>query len=272
MRTIILLVAMACWCVCHAQSKQETAFNEALELFNDQEYEKAAKAFSNFMRVYLRHELKPRAHYNLAYTYRQMENLVKAKETFLEILSEKYNDRDENDLMEPYALYKHHTSRQLAMISIQQNNFDEAEKYIQYFDKKYSYQHFCGNEWAAYDIFKAIMEAKVLEGKKKPDLAVKTLVPHLFSDGLASNEGALEELGAILEKNFNPQEVKEMFTAAFNSLRIETKQGTQVPIITFAGIDLPVSSFAFETEEGNTSDLESNRRLLRTHVLFLKFM
>jgi tetratricopeptide (TPR) repeat protein len=272
MRKIILLLAIACCDVCLAQTKQENAFNEALQLFNDEKYKEAATAFASFMQVYPRHELKGRAHYNLAFTYKQLGDLTKAKETFVDILGEKYNERDENSLMEPYALYKHHACRQLAMISIEQNNFDDAEKYIRYFDKKYPYQHFCGNEWAGYDIFKAIMDAKVQAGRKQPGLAVKILSPHLFANGLASNEEALEELDTILERNFDHQIVKDMFNQAFTSLRIETKNGVEIAIVTFSGIDIALSPFAFELSESNTNDLESIQKLLRAHILFLKHL
>lgn len=260
-----------CVTVCYAQTKPEQEFETAIKLCEEEKFEEAVDAFSAFMRKYPKHELKGRAHYNLAFTYRSMGNLQKAKETFVAILDMNYNERDENTLMEPYALYKHHASRQLAMIALDEKAFDEAEKYIGYFDKKFPYQHFCGNEWAAYDIFKSIMDAKLHEGRKHRDLAVRALVPHMFYNGLARNDHALDELGGILERNFEPAAVREMFSKALASLRAAGKKESGY-IITFHGVDVPISPYGFEFGDEGGRTIDDYRKMLRSHVLFLKYL
>lgn len=76
----------------------------------------------------------------------------KAKETFLKIVNSKANDKEKGGagsgiMGEPYANYKNRALKNLAKIEIANKNYSEALKYLEE-TKKFSYQHFCGNEFA----------------------------------------------------------------------------------------------------------------------------
>lgn len=272
MKTQIVLFFVSAICLTtKAQSKQELEFDVAYQLFDDGKYQQASEAFALFMQKFPKHELKPRAHFNLAYSYYRAGDTTHAATTFLDILEQKYNERDANNLMEPYALYKHHACRHLAEIAIARKQFDDAEFYIRLFHKKYPYQHVCGNEWAAYDIYKAVMDAKVLEGKKQPDLALKALAPHLFYNGLAGNEEALTMMSDLLEHNFKPRTIKKIFNDALQSLHFLRTRGETKPTILFYGVVVQVEQYSFGYD-GQEKSLDDYRKMIRAHELFLKFL
>lgn len=269
MKPSVILFFLAIPLITFAQSKQELEFGVAYELFEDEKYRESSEAFAAFMQKFPNHKLKPRAHFNFAYCQYRLGDTTQAIATFLNILEQKYNERDANNLMEPYTLYKHHASRHLAEIAIAQKRFDEAEFYIRLFHKKYPYQHFCGNEWAAYRIYKAVMDARLLEGKKQPELAIKVLAPHLFYNGLASNEEALEMISKLLERNYKPEAIKKIFNEALQSLHFINTRGETKATIFFYGVIVHIEDYSFTDQDRSLDDY---RKLLRAHELFLKFL
>jgi tetratricopeptide (TPR) repeat protein len=274
MKTLISFLAFICFApiIILAQDKVEKAFEAAGELYEEKKFAESALAYLRIMKDYPDHELKPRAHFNLAICYRELQDTVNAKRTFLEIVDEDYNEHDANDIMEPYALYKHHACRNLASIALAEKNYEEAEKYIHFFDKRYPYQHFCGNEWAAYHIFKDVMLAQVYEGQHKPAEAVKALAPHLFYNGLAGNGYALELLSGILERNFTGSEVKAMFQDAYNSLSIKKVKRDEVAELAFYGVTITLDEYFLDERKKNEDLLTAYQRMVRTHELFLKYL
>jgi hypothetical protein len=255
-----------------AQHKADVAFEAASRLYEEKQFAESALAYLRFMKDYPDHGLKPRAHFNVAICYRELQDTTNAKRTFLEILDEDYDEHDSNDIMEPYALYKHHASRNLAFFAMAEKNYDEAEKYIRYFDKRYPYQHFCGNEWAAYHIFKDSMLAELYEGQHKPAEAVKVLASHLFNNGLASNHYALKQLSAILERNFTATEVKAMFQNAYNSLSIKKIKKEEVAALEFYGVTVVVDDYSYDDRKESDELLSACQQMLRAHELFLKYL
>ena len=259
----------------HGQQEPLTAdqvlFDQAVRRFEDEDYAGAAEDFRQFMTRFPQSQLLARSHYNLALTYDRMNDFETSKKLFLEILEQPYNERDENGLMEPYTQYKHHSCRHLAAIALRENDYKSAEKYIHLFDKKYPYQHFCGNEWSAYDMFKAVMKARVYEGTDEVRKAMEELLPFIFSDALASNDDVLDELSGILERNYTRDSIQQEFKSALMSLEVkETKKNTSVTILLY-GVTIQVQDFFFE-QAADVSGKEHYQKIVEENALFKKFL
>jgi tetratricopeptide (TPR) repeat protein len=254
------------------QKEDEQAFEVAIEFYEAENYQEAERKFSEVMSLFPNSGLKPRAHFNLALTYCVLKDYDKAEATFLEILDQPYNETDDNSLMEPYTLYKHHACRNLAFIAIEKKNFALAEQYIEKFDKKFPYQHFCGNEWAAYDMFKSVMRAKVYAGTGRINKALDVLVPRVFTNALASNENLLMEMIAILESNFTQEQIRTELTKAIASLTIERKKKERVAFITLFGVKAEVEDSYFDPRMQNQSDTEYFEKIVKENMLFKKFL
>lgn len=254
-----------------AQSPEKDLFDQSIEHFEDEEYAEAAKGFSQFMLEYARSPLRASAHYNLALSHYRMRDYPASKMFFRAILEQPYNERDENSLMEPYRLYKHNSCRQLASIALEEHDYKSAEKYIHMFDKKYPYQHFCGNEWSAYDMYKAVMMAKVYEGTGQIEKAMEQLLPYVFSNALASNDEVLDQLSTVLQKHFRMEELREEFKRAVESLEIKETRKEKSAYIHLFNVSVPVLDVHFEPEK-NLSDKENYQKVIEANALFQKFL
>lgn len=279
MKTTILFIAFAIApfvvTTLQAQSSQDKedqlAFDEAFARYDSGAYEQALLAFSDFMERFPKSPLRARAHFNVAYLYRELNYNAKAAAVFKEILNEGYNENDENSLMEPYALYKHNSCRHLAEIYLEEKNFSQAEMYIEMFDKEYPYQHFCGNEWAAYDIYKATMYARLYEGKGQYERAVRHLVPYIFENGLAPNDYLLDELIQMLRAHYTLEEIQAELRRALATLSMHEKKGEGQARLTLFGEKVNAQSNFF-TSTVDVKSLDGYRVMVKENELFKTFL
>ena len=279
MKTPILFLALAIAqfvvTTVPAQSSNTTedqlAFDEAFALYDSGTYEQAVLAFSEFIERFPKSPLRGRAHFNVAYLYRELHYNAKAAAVFKEILNEGYNENDENSLMEPYTLYKHNSCRHLAEIYLEEKDFTQAETYMEMFDKVYPYQHFCGNEWAAYDLYKATMYARLYEGKGQYERAVRNLVPYIFENGLASNADLLDELVQILRAHYTTEEIQAELRRSLTTLSMHSKKGEgQARLILFGEKVNIVSNFF--TPDVDVSSLDGYKVIVNENELFKTFL
>ena len=255
-----------------AQSKEEEiVFNYAVDLLANEKYQDAADCFAKFLADFPDSPLKGRAHFNLALSFKGLGDLTRAKAEFVEILDMPYNERDENSLMEPYTLYKHHTCRMLAAIALNEQDYQEAERYITMFDKKFPYQHFCGNEWAAYDMFKAVMLARVYAATNRSQKALETLAPYTFSNGLASNHQVLEELETIVRREFTKAEIKAELIHALESLQVKQRKGETIATVKLLNVSVEVEDYS-EPSDPNEPPTEHYKRIVTSNQLFKKYI
>lgn len=255
-----------------AQSNEEKiVFDYAVDLLENEKYQDAADTFSKFLTDFPDSPLKGRAHFNLALSFKYLGDLTRAKATFLEILRMPYNERDENSLMEPYTLYKHHACRMLAFIAMDEQDYQSAERYITMFDKKFPYQHFCGNEWAAYNMFKAVMLAQVYAATNRSQKALETLAPYTFSNALASNERVLEELEIIVRREFTKDEIKAELIRALESLQVKQRKGETMATIMLFNVSVEVEDYS-EPRNGNEPPAEHYKRIVKSNQLFKRYL
>jgi len=277
MKTTMLFLALAIaqFTKLSAQSLEATedqlAFDKAFALYDSGIYERAVLAFSDFTERFPKSPLRGRAHFNVAYLYRELDYNAKAAAVFKEILNEGYNENDENSLMEPYTLYKHNSCRQLAEIYLEEKDFTQAEMYMEMFDKEYPYQHFCGNEWAAYDLYKATMYARLYEGKGQHERAVRNLVPHIFYNGLASNANLLDELMQILRAHYTTEEIQAELRSSLTTLSIHAKKrDVQARLILFGEkVDIIPE---YSAPDVDVSNLDGYKVVVKQNELFKTFL
>lgn len=284
MRLQIIIWTLLTICIqANGQKKEKTEeqklFDKAIELHEDEELDSALIVFRQFRTQYPNSELSPRVHYNIGYILNEQGKKDEAKTILKEILESNYNEKDPGGrgLMGPqYALYKHFSCEQLADIYLDERNYVEAEKYVRLFDKKYPYEHFCGNELTAYQIFKSRSYAKVYDGQGKTDDAIKQLVPHVFNTGLADNEELIEDLIVLLDKKYKTDEVKNELKKSITTLKItESKKRGETATIELYEFKVNVDENGLY--DFNNTDYEINTKLeaqekylkvIRTNELF----
>lgn len=270
---IFLLVSGIAFCQKTKKPKPDQARFEALvELAYQKQNQEALDGFRQFMVDFPDSDLKPRAHYNVAYLLRETYKMLESAKVFEEILSAGYSDTEAyGGIMEQYALYKHRSAEHLAEIYLYMGNYDTAEKYVVMFDKEYPYEHFCGNELAANEIYTARMYAEVYLGQGKTDKAIQTMLPHLFSTGLASNAKLLAVLEKALEKRYSAEELKALSQAAFSSFKYVDYGNAS---ITLLGKSVTVyAEGAFQFSADNTSDSAPLlRQAVKQHPILSKYL
>ena len=251
----------------------QVQFEKAIAYFEAGDLSSAAGEFRKFMVEYPRSPLIARAHYNVAYISFILKDYGTAKMIFKEILTKPYNEQDSNDIMEPYTLYKHHTCRHLAEIALEEKDYEAAEKYIQLFDKQYPYQHFCGNEWSAYDMYVAVMRARVYEGANQVKKALEVLLPYIFTQALASNADVLDELIVVLEKNFTKLDLREEFRRSLSTLTVKKTKKEVNATVTLYGVKVEVEDYMYEEDKGKTLSLQEHyQNVVKENKLFKKFL
>lgn len=248
------------------QTEPEKAFKDACDLV-DQAPLQALKAFEEFLKSFPDSPLIPRSHYNIGYVGFILHDYDKAANAFRKILKSDYDEKEANGLMEQYALYKHRSARYLAEISLELKQWDDAAHYIKIFHKKYPYQHFCGNEWAAYGIYKATMDARLQEGRGNIDAAVRELVPHIFDNMLASNERAVRLMLDILQRNYGEDEIVRELHAALNSIKQGKKHTTKYEMTLF-GVEVKLEEYLF-VDMSSTAVVKKSVKGLRVFNTFL---
>lgn len=235
----VLLCALNGHCQTKIKSEDQLLFDQAFELYEDEELDTALTLFHKFLVAYPKSSLYPRVDYNVGYIYKELGDLPKAKAVFLRILKSNYNESEKGGpgggiMADPHALYKHRSCEHLADMSLTEGDYEQAEKYIRMFDKKYPYKHFCGNELAAYEIYKANAYAKVYVGKGYIIKAIKVLLPHTFDNGLASNTAVVNRLIRSLEQTYTAQQLRAELEKAKQSLRLKsTKYGEKAIVELF---------------------------------------
>jgi tetratricopeptide (TPR) repeat protein len=206
----------------NAQPADQLAFDEITSLYEEEHYNAALLRLKYFMEEFPDSPLRGRAHFNLATIQEEVGDTVRAIQSYQNILNSNYNELDEaGGLMEQYTLYKHQSASRLAELFLQQKDYQEAIYYTQLADKKYPYQHFCGNELTASEIYIAYSYARAYQGLNKLDRAIKYLIPHTFYTGLAENDHINELLIKLLFLRYSTQEIENLIAEAKESLTIK---------------------------------------------------
>ncbi|RIV43600.1 tetratricopeptide repeat protein [Flagellimonas pelagia] len=248
-------------------------FEELSEITYEGDYMTAYLGFGQFLEKFPDSELAPRALFNQGYLLRELGRGQEAKRIFERIIEEEYNEYENyGGIMEQYTLYKNRSAKHLAEIFIEEENFVEALKYIKMFDNIYPYKHFCGNELEADAIYTDVMYAKTYHGLGKLDKAIKKLLPHLFYNGLASNNEVMELLSQYLPQLYSNDEVKQFLQEGIQNFKVKDKNYGTFQLL---GVKIPVYTYQFYGEgeiefvsDEGTKNAQAIDEIIKSHPIF----
>ncbi|SFR40132.1 Tetratricopeptide repeat-containing protein [Robiginitalea myxolifaciens] len=279
MRNLVLLVAIFSVFTGIAQSTPRTPeswFDDLTDLYYDGDYWPALLGFERFLAAHPYSELRPRAMYNRASLLRELGKSEEAIIAFKEIMKSDFDELEPyGGIMEQYALFKNRSAAHLAELYLEARQYDKAETYVYLYDKVYPYKHFCGNELTASAIYKASLYARVYFGQGKSEKAIKTLLPHVFYNGLADNGQITELLGEYLPKTYDRDQMIAALEEAIGNFRPKNKEFGYLKLY---GVKIPVQSYAFyDWQYPVTEDVENlswNAKLsmlLENHPVFGRY-
>lgn len=186
---------------------------EILELALDQ--------FGKVTQDYPNSELYHKSLYNLAHISSLLgyeEDEIKYLEM---ILNGNTNDKEKSGrsgiMSNPYTNFKNEASKRLTEIYINKREYKTALEYKK-LNEKHSLQHFCGNAFAADEIYNAKQYAKIYNGIGEKKKALNYLLPHIFNNGLANNSGLIDLTIESLKKNFDQSLIKKDFEKSISEI------------------------------------------------------
>lgn len=198
-----------------------------------------------------------RALNNKASVEYQLEDYEAARKTYKAILAGNADDKERGGtgsglMAEPYANYKNRAATMLAGLYMRDSNYREALNYLD-LTRKYPYRHFCGNEYAANDIYMAGLYARCYLGLKNYEKAYDILLPQLLNSGLASNTELVRMAYDALLLRYTRARLKASFEKAFRDYRVEKikdrKDEYDRFTISFLGRTIPLSTWSFDFQE-----------------------
>jgi tetratricopeptide (TPR) repeat protein len=215
-----------------SQNKVEVLFIKAEEYYNNQQLDSALNVYKEITVKYPKHKLYPRAFYNVGYTAWQLDKYDLAIEVFKKILRSNFDDNEkgpgEGLMSEPYAIYKHRSCIILYEIYFARLEYSTALKYLRMADKQYPYQHFCGNEYAANDIYMANQFSKLYDAMGQIDY------------GLASNQVILTQMELVLSKKYGAVKIKEELLAAQERITLKQENNYEYGYVTLFDVEVPL--------------------------------
>ncbi len=243
------------------------------DVFKNEKEEILELAFDQFAKIiqdYPDSELYHKSLYNLAHIS-SLLNYEEDEIKYLEmILSANVNDRENSGrsgiMSNPYTNFKNEASKKLTEIYINKRNYKTALEYKK-LNEKYPLQHFCGNAFAADEIYNAKQYAKIYNGIGKNKKALSYLLPHIFNNGLANNSGLIDLTIESLKKNFDQSLIKKDFeksiSEVYSKIEKDGKGEHTYYFIKYFNIEIGVPSWnlSFESDSGAIkSELEKSIR------------
>lgn len=215
---------------------------------------KALQCYQELIGVYPKSKLLYRALNNKGFLELELGDTSAAKATFQQILQSNANDKEKGGIgsgimAEPYANYKNRVATTLAELFLKDSHYTEALKYLD-LTKKYPYQHFCGNELAADEIYMAVLYGKCYMGLNDRKKALEVLFPNLLENGLADNTALVELTYRILIQQYSKEELKTKFAQSLRNYQTKTtktKYGESHEYsFVFLDIKIPLNTWKFE--------------------------
>lgn len=283
MLTILLFVM--CFPHSYSQKMPSDYFDEALTYLDSSDYNRALCSFEFIVNNYPKNELYPRAYYNIGYIYYLKEQYDSSIIIFNNIVTGDF----ENDyktgpgkgiMSDPYTLYKHSASIMLHVIYFEKKDYTNALKYLVLADKKYPYQHFCGNEIASNGIYMAVQYSLCYEKLNKIDDAINILWNHIFNYGLADNKDAIEQMSIVLPQKYTKEQIITELKNAENTIVIKHKRKRDYATITIFNneINLPQNFFYFfegsikKTKEQKQEEIERQKIEYKNSLFYKTFV
>ena len=210
--------------------KTQKRFEYASKLYERENYDSALYLFAAIYNKGIGNPaLIAKSYYNIGIIYLEKKDTVNARRIFKDIIYSNFDDMDRGGtgsglMAEPYALYKNNSCKILTMMALQEKDFVNALSYTEMADKDFPYIHFCGNEYAANDIYMASMYARCYEGLGNKERAIETLLPHCIENGLANNSRLVDQLCILLKEKYSKEAIKQQIESAISGMYIKQKK------------------------------------------------
>ena len=189
-------------CSLRAQKMPSDYFEEAEQFADSNNYTKSAELFQYIVAHFPKSKLYANPFYNTGYCLFMDKRYDGAAGFFKRILNSNFNEYEKTggDIMDdPYANYRHRACEILTEIYVTKEKYDTALYYFSLADTAYPYLHFCGNEYAENDVYKALKYAGLYTKLDKRDKAIEMLLPAVFVE-LADNTAVIKELKRLLKR------------------------------------------------------------------------
>lgn len=224
-------------------------FEEASSFFEEEKYDEAINEFQFIVDNHKNNELYPLAYYNVGYTYYVKKDFDKAIEVFKSILESDFNETEKlggGIMSDPFTNYRHKSSKLLSEIYYNKGNYELALQYLSLSDTTYPYLHFCGNGYAANDVYTTLHYAKIYQKLGNNKKAINILLPAVFNS-LANNSKIIEELEKLLSGN---NRLKEKLDDSLKNIYSKTSyyndgDSYESYYFKFLDVEIPVP-FSFE--------------------------
>ena len=248
-------------------------FDEAEKSFEENDYKNALTSFQYIVRHYPNNPLYPRAVFNVGYIYFLDKQFDSSLIVFKKILVSPFNEKDAlggGIMADPYANYKHRASEFISDIYENKKMYDTALYYFALSDTTYTYLHFCGNEYAEYDIHKALKYANLYKKMNKKNEAIASFLSAVFVR-LADNSDVLSELKLLLKDKKNLK--KDLETAIENIYpKSFESEGTTYTIdyIKFLNVEIRVPEARIleeiDTPQPNVNGEDANKTRIKNRI------
>lgn len=200
MKTVLSILILSFPVFAFGQKMPSDYFDEACIYFEQEKFDEALIGFQYIVDNHPKNELYPRAFYNVGYIHFVQKNYDNAIPVFKSIIDSDFNEKEKfgGDIMaDPYTNYRNRASTILSDIYYEKQMYDSTLYYFALSDTVYPYLHFCGNEYASNDIYKALRYSDIYQKLNQPDKAIEKLLPAVLIT-VADNSKVIEELEKLL--------------------------------------------------------------------------
>jgi len=198
-------------------------FDEGVIFSEDNNNQEALKSFQYIVDNHPKNELYPKAYYNMGYLYLQEKQFNNAEEIFESILVSEFNETEElggGIMADPYTNFRHRAAKHLYQIYFESKRYDTALYYLSLSDTAYPYLHFCGNEFAANDVYMSLTYADVYEKLNNSEGAIQALLNSVFIE-LEDNSKVISRLKGHFKKDKNRKLLKQELDNALNEMYLK---------------------------------------------------
>jgi hypothetical protein len=241
--------------------------------------EKALGTYQELIDSFPKSKLVYRALNNKAFIEYGLKDYAEAKNTFLKILDSKANDKEKGGvgsgiMGEPYANYKNRAAKMLAEIAFKDSRYDDAIRYLDE-TKKYKYQHFCGNEYAADDIYMATMYGRCYLALNDDQKAYSILLRRIFENGLADNGELIQITFEALLKKFSKQDLRKRLEESFDRYyvaRAKKEEDYDRYYIRFLDTEIEIDPWSLRNWDGHNEVGKENLVAMMQQSTFYKML
>jgi len=238
---LTFIILLTCWLSGYAQSECDMLFEINKADCNRQD-EKVISVSRQFLNAYPSSSLAEEVQLLIARKYFELEKLDSARETLNILLKiNQYNNaidlnhvKCEHPIITFEGQYCGHTTYTmteqaikreanslLARISSKQNNYRQALAEFDDAQKNHPYQSWCGNGIASNAIYVAMIYADLYKKLDETDSAINYLSPLIIDNGLANNNGLVDNLTSLLLQTQNAQTLKDSIDNSINNLQVK---------------------------------------------------